>query len=97
MFATQSWVQGQGYYTSSSTIPASIIGDNLESRVHDIEIGATEIPGYVTNEVIGSYATKSWVSSNFFEESKIWVGTMIDWLSLTSEQRSSYTIALIKE
>lgn len=60
-FVTQSWVQGQGYYTSSSTIPASIIGDDLESRVHDIEIGATEIPGYVTNEVIGSYATQSWV------------------------------------
>ena len=62
-FVTQSWVQGQGYYTSSSTIPASIIGDDLESRVHDIEIGATEIPGYVTNEVIGSYATQSWVQN----------------------------------
>ena len=62
-FVTQSWVQSQGYYTSSSTIPASIIGDDLESRVHDIEIGATEIPGYVTNEVIGSYATQSWVQN----------------------------------
>ena len=96
-FATQSWVQSQGYYTSGSTIPASIIGDDLESRVHDIEIGATEIPGYVTNEVIGSYATKAWVSSNFFEESKIWTGTQYEWEQLTSAQQDAYTIALIIE
>ena len=96
-FATQSWVQGQGYYTSSSTIPASIIGDNLESRVYDIEIGATEIPGYVTNEDIGSYATKAWVSSNFFEESKIWTGTQAQWNALTASQKAGYTIALITQ
>ena len=128
-FATQSWVQSQGYLTSvpseyatqswveSYTYDSSTIGmigqkatgdaiDWVQSQGYltqhqDLTGYATESwvqsQGYVSTTDLSSYATKSWVSSNYFEESKIWVGTYLEWLSLSAEARSGYTIALIKE
>ena len=46
---------------------------------------------------ISDLATQSWVSSNYFEESKIWTGNQSAWEQLTSEQQATYTIALITE
>lgn len=46
---------------------------------------------------ISDLATQSWVSSNYFEESKIWTGNQSAWEQLTSEQQAAYTIALITE
>lgn len=46
---------------------------------------------------ISGLATQSWVSENYFEESKIWTGNQSAWEQLTSEQQAAYTIALITE
>ena len=46
---------------------------------------------------LSSYATQSWATSQFLEESKIWTGTQSAWDALTSSQKASYTIALITE
>lgn len=46
---------------------------------------------------ISDLATQSWVSSNYFEESKIWTGTQSAWEQLISTQKATYTIALITE
>lgn len=57
-----------------------------------------ESQGYLTeHQDLSSYATKSWATSQFFEESKIWTGTQSAWDALTSSQKASYTIALITE
>lgn len=83
-YATESWVQNQGYLTS---VPSEY---TTQSWV--------EAQGYLTShQDLSSYATKSWVSTNYLEESKVWCGTQEQWYQLTSEQRASYKIALIVE
>ena len=51
----------------------------------------TEVPS------LDGYATQSWATSQFLEESKIWTGSQSAWDALTSSQKASYTIALITE
>ena len=51
----------------------------------------TEVPS------LDGYATQSWATSQFLEESKIWTGTQSAWDALDSSQKTSYTIALITE
>lgn len=83
-YATKSWVSEQGYLTS---VPSEYA---TESWV--------QAQGYLTShQDLSSYATKSWATSEFFEESKIWTGTQSQWEELTSAQQALYTIALIKE
>ena len=43
------------------------------------------------------YATQSWATSEFLEESKIWTGSQSAWEQLTSAQQALYTIALITD
>ena len=81
-YATESWVQNQGYLTS---VPSEY---TTQSWV--------EAQGYLTShQDLSSYATKSWVSTNYLEESKVWCGTQEQWNRLTSEQKASYKIALV--
>jgi hypothetical protein len=84
-FATKVWVSEQGYITTSA-----LSGYATESWVQS--------QGYLTShQDLSSYATISWAESTFFEESKIWTGTLSDWVVLTAEQQALYTIALITE
>ena len=85
-YATESWVQSQGYLTSHQDLSSYATQSWVESQ------------GYLTShQDLSSYATQSWVSSNFFEESKVWTGTMEEWVLLSPSEQASYTIALIIE
>ena len=82
-YATEQWVSEKGYITSTA-----LTGYATESWVKD--------QGYLTShQDLSSYATKSWVSVNYLEESKVWCGTQAQWDKLTSEQKTSYKIALV--
>ena len=82
-YATEQWVSEKGYITSNA-----LTGYATESWV--------ESQGYLTShQDLSSYATKSWVSVNYLEESKVWCGTQAQWDKLTSEQKTSYKIALV--
>jgi len=101
--ATETWVQNQGYITSSD-----LSGYATESWVQgqgyitssDLSGYATESwvqqQGYLTS-VPSTYATKTWATNQFLEENKVWTGTFTQWVQLTAEQQASYTIALIIE
>ena len=104
-FATQSWVLSQGYITSE-TLPEGIA---TQSWVSSNFLSSTALTGYATqswvqsqgyltsHQNLSSYATKNWVSVNYVNDKEIWTGTLDQWYQLTSEQRSSYKIALIVE
>ena len=104
-FATQSWVLSQGYITSE-TLPDDIA---TQSWVSSNFLSSTALTGYATqswvqsqgyltsHQNLSSYATKNWVSTNYVNDKEIWTGTLDQWYQLTSEQRSSYKIALIVE
>ena len=102
-YATQSWVTEQGYLTS---IPSEFA---TQSWVSSNFLSSTALTGYATeswvqsqgyltsHQNLSSYATKNWVSANYVNDKEIWTGTLDKWYQLTSEQRSSYKIALIVE
>ena len=104
-YATQSWVLSQGYITSE-TLPDDIA---TQSWVSSNFLSSTALTGYATqswvqsqgyltsHQNLSSYATKNWVSANYVNDKEIWTGTLDQWYQLTSEQRSSYKIALIVE
>ena len=104
-FATQSWVLSQGYITSE-TLPGDIA---TQSWVSSNFLSSTALTGYATqswvqsqgyltsHQNLSSYATKNWVSANYVNDKEVWTGTLDQWYQLTSEQRSSYKIALIVE
>ena len=52
---------------------------------------------FLSTTALTGYATESWATSQFLEESKVWTGTQSDWDALTSSQQATYTIALITE
>ena len=104
-FATQSWVLSQGYITSE-TLPDDIA---TQSWVRSNFLSSTALTGYATqswvteqgyltsHQNLSSYATQNWVSANYVNDKEVWTGTLDKWYQLTSEQRSSYKIALIVE
>ena len=104
-FATQSWVQSQGYLTSHQDLSSYA----TQSWVSSNFLSSTALTGYATqswvseqgyltsHQNLSSYATKNWVSANYVNDKEIWTGTLDQWYQLTSEQRSSYKIALIVE
>ena len=104
-YATQNWVLSQGYITSE-TLPDDIA---TQSWVSSNFLSSTALTGYATqswvqsqgyltsHQNLSSYATKNWVSANYVNDKEIWTGTLDQWYQLTSEQRSSYKIALIVE
>ena len=84
-YATQSWVSSQQFITS-----VALTGYATQSWVQS--------QGYLTShQNLSSYATKNWVNSNYVNDKEVWTGTLDKWYQLTSEQRSSYKIALIVE
>ena len=101
-YATEQWVQSQGYITDTG-----LSGLATQSWVSSNFLSSTALTGYVTESWVESqgyltshqdlsdYATKSWVSVNYLEESKVWCGTQAQWDRLTSEQKTSYKIALV--
>lgn len=94
--ATQEWVTNQGYITSIPDTFATktwVSAQGYLTEHQDLSSYAlkSEIPS------LDGYATQSWATSQFLEESKIWTGTQSDWDALDSSQKASYTIALITE
>ena len=95
-YATQSWVTNQGYITSVPDTFATkdwVSSQGYLTEHQDLSSYAlkSEIPS------LDGYATQSWATSQFLEESKIWTGTQSAWDALDSSQKASYTIALITE
>lgn len=106
-FATKSWVSEQGYLVNDSIDPYATCGwvqergYITESWVSSQQFATqswVSSQGYLTeHQDLSSYATKSWATSQFLEESKVWTGTQSQWDALTSSQQALYTIALITE
>ena len=104
-YATKSWVSNQGYLTSHQDLSSYA----TQSWVSSNFLSSTALTGYATqswvqsqgyltsHQNLSSYATKNWVSANYVNDKEIWTGTLDKWYQLTSEQRSSYKIALIVE
>ena len=82
-----------------NTLSSVVLG--VEDNQNTLKIDTQNIymsDGLTTTTLsISDIATRTWVSSNYFEESKIWTGTTSQWNDLTSEQKAFYTIALITE
>ena len=84
-YATQSWVQSQGYLTMSS------IPSNLATR------SWVENQGYLSASDMSGYATESWVSSNFitihqYESLNQYIGSVQNELySLSEYVESAFT------
>ena len=100
-YATESWVESQGYLTSHQDLTGYATESWVSSQGY-----LTSVPsGYATESWVASqgyltavpseYATQSWATSEFLEESKVWVGSRSAWEALTSAQQTLYTIALI--
>ena len=95
-YATESWVASQGYITSIPDTFATktwVSSQGYLTEHQDLSSYAlkSEIPS------LEGYATESWATSQFLEESKVWTGTQSAWDALSDTQKSSYTIALITE
>ena len=95
-YATQSWVTNQGYITSVPDTFATkdwVSSQGYLTEHQDLSSYAlkSEIPS------LDGYATQSWATSQFLEESKIWTGTQSAWDALSPTQQALYTIALITE
>ena len=95
-YATESWVESKGYITSIPDTFATkdwVSSQGYLTEHQDLSSYAlkSEIPS------LDGYATQSWATSQFLEESKIWTGTQSAWDALDSSQKASYTIALITE
>lgn len=100
--ATESWVQNQGYITSTD-----LSGYATESWVQQqgYLTQHQDLTGYATEDWVGQqgyltsvpsgYATQSWATDQFLEENKVWCGTAAQWNNLTAEEKASYKIALV--
>ena len=111
-YATESWVSSNyvstitlSSYTTFSDIDSYISSfwwraaeEFYNDYVPRREIGSY-LSGYATESWVSSqqFATQSWATSEFLEESKVWTGTQSQWEALTSEQQAGYTIALVTE
>lgn len=70
---------------------------NGEYVLTGTRVGDSVTYSWETAPDLSSYATQSWATSQFLEESKVWTGTQTQWDALTPTQKESYTIALITE
>ena len=101
-YATQSWVSSQGYITSIPDTYATktwVTSQGYITSIPDTYATKTWVSeqGYLTSLSLTGYATESWATSQFLEESKVWTGTQSQWDALTSTQQATYIIALITE
>ena len=101
-YATQSWVSSQGYITSIPDTYATktwVSSQGYITSIPDTYATKTWVSeqGYLTSLSLNGYATESWATSQFLEESKVWTGTQSAWDALTSSQQATYIIALITE
>ena len=95
-YATETWVQSQGYLTEHQSLADYATKEELAQKAD-----MTEIPS------LTGYATETWVQSQGYltehqdisgkvDKSSIWTGTEAEWNALTQEQKASYTIALVR-
>ena len=104
-YATEQWVQSQGYLTEHQSLDGYATQSWVTNQGYITSVPDTfatknwvQSQNYLTeHQSLEGYATQSWATSQFLEESKIWTGTQSDWDALDSSQKASYTIALITE
>lgn len=78
---------------SKPELPAT----NGEYVLTGTRVGDSVTYSWETAPDLSGYATQSWATSQFLEESKVWTGTQTQWDALSQVQKESYTIALITE
>lgn len=86
-----------GYLYELSLSEPEVPATNGEYVLTGTRVGDSVTYSWETAPDLSSYATQSWATSQFLEESKVWTGTQIQWDALTQAQKESYTIALITE
>ena len=101
--------RGESFQSTSGTAFNAIVASQNSKWINLGEQGYVVSDGvatpmytfdpYVTSAALDGrfYATQSWTESNYLSLSAIWTGSMLAWMSLTSEERSGYTIALITD
>ena len=85
------WSVGGLYVSSNGNLYKFDMNSYWESSTVYQEL-ATQ--NWVSAE-LSDYATKSWVSSNYLADSKVWCGTREQWDRLTPEEKATYKIALV--
>ena len=95
-YATESWVQNQGYLTEHQSLENYATKDELAQKADKTEIPS--LTGYATELWVQNqgYLTEHQDISGKVDKSSIWTGTEAEWNALTQEQKSSYTIALVR-
>lgn len=109
-YATELWVQNQGYLTEHQPLKTingqSIVGEGnieIESGVTIEQVDAeidSKLTGYATESYVMDYtiprAEMTQLLSLKVDRTDIWTGTEAEWNALTQEQKASYTIALVR-
>lgn len=95
-YATEIWVQNQGYLTEHQSLENYATKDELEQKADKTEIPS--LTGYATELWVQNqgYLTEHQDISGKVDKSSIWTGTEAEWNALTQEQKASYTIALVR-
>ena len=100
-YATETYVDQaieDAVFGSEIPVPTVFWGD-IQGTVTDQSdlVNYIGSQGYITSSALSGYATESWATSQFLEESKVWSGTQAQWNQLSAAQQASYTIALITQ
>ena len=95
-YATELWVQNQGYLTEHQSLADYATKDELAQKADKTEIPS--LTGYATELWVQNqgYLTEHQDISGKVDKSSIWTGTEAEWNALTQEQKASYTIALVR-
>ena len=95
-YATETWVQNQGYLTEHQSLADYATKEELAQKADKTEIPS--LTGYATETWVQSqgYLTEHQDISGKVDKSSIWTGTQAEWNALTQEQKASYTIALVR-
>lgn len=96
-YVTESWISSQQFATISYV--GSQISD-VESWVRSNYATKSWVSSqnFATVSYVDSQIsdTKSWADAKYFKLSRIWTGTKSNWDNLTTAEKATYTIALIK-
>ena len=93
-YATETWVEEQGYLTSAD-LSDFATKTWVEGKGY---LTSADLSGYATRTwVQDNYGTRNWTRNNFIQNSSVWSGTVEEWDELTQEEQCSYLIAMIVE
>ena len=89
-YATETWVQNQGYLTSHQDLSSYATQSWVSSN-------------FLSTTALSGYATETWVQnqgyldddSDYFKVSSVWTGTEADWNLMSQEEKERYIIAVV--